>query len=352
MPQYQKGLLALSADPITHGHLDIVTRASERCTELLVLISSNPDKTYVLKDEERLKLAVKCIADFCPTSNVKVFLTQDILTDVFITQGCDVVFRGARDEHDMEYETLQTTYHSIVLPGIGEKTEIIAADPWLTHIQSTAVRHFARKHLDVTSMVPVAVQARLWRRMHSQKVIGITGGEHVGTTTVANGIKASLEEAKLPCTILDIADVVKMIQQDTSPGVVAMLKKLSEGPIFEAVDQEVEGLYHAHLNRVFRQEMGKIKGIVLVVWPFLVEYKMLHWVNNNVIVVDGPNRQDATLALGSNKGSFQIAEIVSLQQQDYYGTLIQYINDKANAEPTSFSDIGTQVCDLIRAGTI
>ena len=43
MPQYQKGLLALSADPITHGHLDIVTRASERCTELLVLISSNPD---------------------------------------------------------------------------------------------------------------------------------------------------------------------------------------------------------------------------------------------------------------------------------------------------------------------
>lgn len=350
MPLYQKGLLALSADPITYGHLDLVRRAGERCDLLLVMVSSNPDKGYVLKAEERLKLTTKVVADFCPEINVTVFLTEDIMTDVFLKQGCDVVFRGARDVQDVEYEALQTTYHNLVLPGIADKTVILAADPNLVHIQSTAIRHFARKHLDVTSMVPVAVQARLWRRMHSQKVLGITGNSGVGLTTVAQGIQKILVANSLPCTIIDLAELAVAVKKDTSPGCVALQAKLAAGTVFLGVDPEAQAVWLCLLNQAYREAISKVEGIVLVVGFELLEYELLHWVNNNILrITSHTYPQSNTLVYG---GDSEEADILGQQQKDCYGTFIEYENDLDKDAADCFTGLGVQICNLIRAGTI
>jgi len=61
-----KGLLPLTADPIHYGHLNLIQQAGGRCDKLLTMMSVNPDKAPILKDDDRLKLTRKCVTDFCP----------------------------------------------------------------------------------------------------------------------------------------------------------------------------------------------------------------------------------------------------------------------------------------------
>lgn len=342
MTMYQRGLLPLSADPITYGHLDLVRQAGGHCQELVVMVSTNPDKTPTLKDEDRLKLAQKCVADFCPDVHGKVILTDDIMTDVFLREGCDVVFRGARDAHDVEYETLQTQYHNLVLPGIVDKTIILAANPKLSHIQSTAVRHFARKHLICTDMVPVAVQARLWRRIHDQKVIGIMG-DPIAIYDVAKGISNRIGELeKWPVRVIDTAALEKAMQSDICPGCVDLLFQMGGNNIFTQTDPDVVKLWVNLMSRFYRAEMNKpaARGIVLVVFPDIFTFGMMHWVNNNVVYVTSDQFQVV------HQVASTIVDIQVHQQTECYGTLIQH------KDTGDYADIGNQVHDLIRAGII
>jgi pantetheine-phosphate adenylyltransferase len=346
---YQRGLLPLSADPITYGHLDLVRQAGGRCQELLIMVSTNPDKTPTLKDDDRLKLVQKCVADFCPDVHGRVFLTDDILTDVFLREQCDVVFRGARDVHDVEYESLQTQYHNIVLPGIADKTIILAADPKLSHVQSSAVRNFAKKHMGCTDMVPVAVQARLWRRIFDQKVIGIMG-DPLGIYDVAQGILDRLGQLnKWPIHIIDMAALEKAMKTDPSPGCVDLVARMGGTNIFQQTDPDVIKLWTNLLSRYYRAEMNKAsaRGIVMVVFPNIFSFGMMHWVNNNVVYVTDNLRVAVTT--GWNQVAAESAEIADIQvqqQTDCYGTLIRHDNTG------DYADLGNQIHDLIRAGII
>lgn len=358
MTMYQRGLLPLSADPITHGHLDLVRQAGSHCHELVIMVSVNPDKTPTLKDEDRLKLTQKCVADFCPDIHGRVILTEDLLTDVYLRESCDVIFRGARDALDVEYEALQTHYHNLVLPGIVDKTIILAADPKLAHIQSSAVRNFARKHMFCTEMVPVAVQARLWRRIHDQKVIGIMG-DPLAIYDVAEGISDRIGQlAKWPVRIVDMAALEKAMQADPCPGCVDLVSLMGGKNIFQQTDPDVVKLWMNLMSRFYRTWMNKAshRGIMLVVFPDIFSFGMMHWVNNNVVYVTDDRRvspNNTVMLSPTNTTPFgqqvkdEIADIQVQQQTECYGTLIQHdmVNDQV-------ADTGNQIHDLIRAGII
>ena len=51
-----------SFDPISNGHVDIIKRASKLFDKLIVLVSLNPQKKYVLTDEERVEIVKKSCA--------------------------------------------------------------------------------------------------------------------------------------------------------------------------------------------------------------------------------------------------------------------------------------------------
>ena len=87
-------------DPVSHGHLDIIRRASKLYRKLVVAIGHNPLKTEVFTPTERREMLVKHIADL-PNVDVQ---TYDGLTVEFAKRvGAGVILRGIRDSiHEVE----------------------------------------------------------------------------------------------------------------------------------------------------------------------------------------------------------------------------------------------------------
>ena len=90
-----------SFDPITNGHLDIVTRAAKLFDRLIIGVYDTPDKRLLFTTEERVKLATEAVAHL-PNVDVESYkgLTVDFARDV----KAQVIVRGLRMSADFERE--------------------------------------------------------------------------------------------------------------------------------------------------------------------------------------------------------------------------------------------------------
>ena len=100
-----------SFDPISNGHLDIITRAAKVFEKLYVLVSINPNKNYIFSNEERvymLKEATKNI------DNVIVEASNKLVLNYAKEVGASIIIRGVRNFNDYQSEiTLFQFNHSI-----------------------------------------------------------------------------------------------------------------------------------------------------------------------------------------------------------------------------------------------
>ncbi|MBL7058194.1 adenylyltransferase/cytidyltransferase family protein [Patescibacteria group bacterium] len=96
-------MVSLSADPIHYGHIDLITQAKEKCDELIVWVAMNDNKKPIFNLEERLVMVKKAI-NLANIYNVLAIASDEMLVDVYMREGCDVLFRGIRDEKDRQYE--------------------------------------------------------------------------------------------------------------------------------------------------------------------------------------------------------------------------------------------------------
>ena len=96
-----KAVYALSADPITFGHINIVERSAKIFDEVFVAIGDNPAKKYLFTKEERTKMAQISLAHL---PNVQVTSFDGLLIDFAHENDISVMVRGIRNTNDMEYE--------------------------------------------------------------------------------------------------------------------------------------------------------------------------------------------------------------------------------------------------------
>lgn len=287
MPDNTRGILPLTGDGITFGHLDLIDRAATRCTHLTVAFLENPNKagTTVFIPQERFSHAEYLVATFLPQHNITVITSNECLTDCFLRYGCDVVFRGIRTVHDRQAEERELLYHEQILPGITARTVFIEANPALAHIESTVVRRFAEQHFDASAMVPLFIQARLWRKLHGQKVVGITG---TTTPNVRNHLEKALTvlcEAHIPAHHISLTELANEFMCEDSPGIKVLQQKIGRAEPNSPESHEAHALFNAHLYRHYRHTLKGRQGVILVSYDYLVEDHLNHWVNNNVIVI-------------------------------------------------------------------
>ena len=83
-----KVLIPGSFDPITNGHMDIITRASRMCEELVVAVMHNPDKKGFLPAQKRVELIEKACASL---SNVRVIAHGGLLIECAAQEKADAV---------------------------------------------------------------------------------------------------------------------------------------------------------------------------------------------------------------------------------------------------------------------
>lgn len=148
-----------SYDPVTNGHIDVVTRAATLFDEIVVAVLYNPAKRGAFPVEERVSLLEDSLAE---VGNVRVEAFADrLLVDVCRDVGATAIVKGLRGGTDFAYE-LPMALMNKHLTGI--ETVFLPGDPRFEHVSSSLVKEVVTYGGDVTGLVPDPVLDALKRQ--------------------------------------------------------------------------------------------------------------------------------------------------------------------------------------------
>ena len=147
-----------SFDPVTHGHLDIITRAAGLFDEVVVAVLVNKNKRGLFSVEERIAMLTEVTAEW---PNVSIGSFHGLLVDYCREHDVPVIVKGLRAVGDFEYE-LQMAQMNRELAGI--ETLFVPTAPQVGHLSSSLVKQIATFGGDVSRLVPGVVDDRLRER--------------------------------------------------------------------------------------------------------------------------------------------------------------------------------------------
>ncbi|PYT18364.1 MAG: pantetheine-phosphate adenylyltransferase [Acidobacteria bacterium] len=146
-------------DPITNGHLDIISRGGTLFDRIIVAILRNPEKDPLFPLEERVDI-LRSVVGKWPSVVVEAF--DGLLVEYARERGAQVIVRGLRALSDFEYEFQMTQMNQRLEPGI--QTVFMMPSETYSYVSSRLVKEVARLGGDVTGLVPAEVATRLKRR--------------------------------------------------------------------------------------------------------------------------------------------------------------------------------------------
>ena len=155
-----------SFDPITCGHLNIITRVAALFEEVVVAVALSEGKTTLFSQEERVELARRSVAE-SGLRGVRVAAYDGLTTGAARDEGAGVILRGIRSFSDFEYESQLVSGYRKLAPEI--ETLFIMAEPDIAFISSTLIKEVARMGGDVSGFVPSPVEAALRKKLEEQE---------------------------------------------------------------------------------------------------------------------------------------------------------------------------------------
>ena len=155
----RRALYPASYDPVHYGHIDIAQRASRLFDELIVAVYDRPNKRLLFTAEERLALVEKSLKHI---PNIRVAIYSGLTVDYARKVDAIAIVRGLRVFSDFELEFRMALANRRLAPRI-EIVNLIAGEAYV-HLSSSTVREIASLGGDVSTMVPLHVQAALQQR--------------------------------------------------------------------------------------------------------------------------------------------------------------------------------------------
>jgi pantetheine-phosphate adenylyltransferase len=149
-----------SFDPLTNGHLDILSRARRLADRVVVAILENDEKTPLFSVAERIEMIREIVGDDGSTP-VRSF--SGLLVDFAREVGATLIVRGLRAVSDYEYELQMALMNRRLNPGI--ETVFLMAKEEYSYVSSRLVKEVARLGGDLTGVVPESVRQRLAARI-------------------------------------------------------------------------------------------------------------------------------------------------------------------------------------------
>ena len=150
-----KAVIPGSFDPLTRGHLDIISRAARLVDHVIVAVGVNSSKASASDIECRVASAAAGVADL---ANVTVLPMRALLVDFCAENDIDLVIKGIRSSADLDSEAIQAVTNR-ELGGV--ETLWIPTDPRFQHGSSSLIRELFAWGMDVSRYVPTSVLA-LW----------------------------------------------------------------------------------------------------------------------------------------------------------------------------------------------
>jgi pantetheine-phosphate adenylyltransferase len=145
-----------SFDPLTNGHVDIITRGARLFDRIVIAILVNAEKAPLFTMEERLEIARTVFRDL---PNVEVDTFEGLLVDYVERRGAHVIVRGLRAVSDFEYE-FQMALMNRRLNGRIETVFMMPAEQY-SYISSRLIKEVFALGGRVHGLVPDMVEERL-----------------------------------------------------------------------------------------------------------------------------------------------------------------------------------------------
>ena len=145
-----------SFDPLTNGHVDIITRGVRLFDRIIVAIASNAEKAPLFTMDERVEIARGVFKDH---RNVEVDTFDGLLVDYVERRKANVIVRGLRAVSDFEFE-FQMALMNRRLDAKIETVFMMPAEQY-TYISSRLIKEVFALGGRVHGLVPDVVEARL-----------------------------------------------------------------------------------------------------------------------------------------------------------------------------------------------
>ena len=149
-----------SFDPVTMGHVDIITRASHMFDKVIVAVLVNSNKKPCFSTDERVSLLNEAL---CGLDNIEIVCFDGLLADYAKTCNADAVVKGLRAVSDFEYEFQMALTNKQLNPQL--ETIFFNTSKEYLYLSSSMVRQVASLGGDISEFVPPCIHDRIVEKL-------------------------------------------------------------------------------------------------------------------------------------------------------------------------------------------
>lgn len=158
-PKFVRAIFPGSFDPITNGHLDVITRGVKLFDELIIAVGKSPVKNQLFTPKERVEMIAELITDM-PGVSVESF--DGLTVEYAAKKKADVILRGLRSLTDVQYE-FQLAMINRAVAGI--ETVFVMTGEQYGFTSSTLIRQVATLGGNLSKLIPENVSNRLQQHL-------------------------------------------------------------------------------------------------------------------------------------------------------------------------------------------
>lgn len=150
-----------SFDPVTYGHIDIITRAARMFDDVIVGVFINMDKKPNFNIDERISFLQRTVGHL---PNVRIVGFDGLLAEYAKECGASAIVRGLRAVSDFEYEFQMALTNRKLNPELD--TIFLASDAQYTYLSSSIVKNVASFGGDISNFVPECIYDEIFQRLN------------------------------------------------------------------------------------------------------------------------------------------------------------------------------------------
>jgi pantetheine-phosphate adenylyltransferase len=150
-----------SFDPVTVGHLDVISRAASMFSKVIVLVSNNASKSPIFSVEERVSMLKASTANM---KNVVVDSDDGLLANYTKKVGARAIVKGLRAMSDFEYEFQMALANKKLNPDT--ETVFLTTSAENMYLSSSMVKQIASMGGDVSDFIPPVIHKTVIERLN------------------------------------------------------------------------------------------------------------------------------------------------------------------------------------------
>jgi len=149
-----------SFDPLTNGHLDIISRSAPLFDEMIIAVLNNPDKQPMFTVDERCEM-IREVLPSVDTNDctMRVESFSGLTADFARSKDADAIVRGIRAVSDYEYELRMALMNRRLEPSI--ETVFLMAGEEYSYVSSTLMKQVFELGGRVAGLIPELVEHRM-----------------------------------------------------------------------------------------------------------------------------------------------------------------------------------------------